>query len=323
MTAKNNALVLSAGRRVDLILTFQEALRRYFQAAEVYATDMDPEFSAACHFSDKWFRVPRVTNSNYIDFLKRLCIEHQIGLVVPTIDTELLLLARHRQEFKDLGIAVIISTPDLVAKCRDKRKTAELFDQLGIDKPAIYKPDNIQYPCFCKPYDGSSSIGAQTVLTEDMLTKEQLANDKNIFMELIGKEYIEYTIDAYYDKAGQLCCLVPRERIEVRGGEVSKGITRRNPVYDYLHSRLRNLSGAIGCITVQVFYNPGTESVKGLEINPRFGGGYPLSHSAGANYPEWLIKEYLLGEGIRFVDTWEPNMLMLRYDAKVIVRDSA
>ncbi|MEI8597182.1 hypothetical protein P4S64_04325 [Vibrio sp. M60_M31a] len=82
------------------------------------------------------------------------------------------------------------------------------------------------------------------------------------------------------------------------------------------------LKGARGCITFQLFVNEETESVKGLEVNPRFGGGYPLSNDAGAKFTDWLIKEYLQEEDIDFFDSWEPNLLMLRYDAKVLVHEN-
>lgn len=72
-------------------------------------------------------------------------------------------------------------------------------------------------------------------------------------MELIGKDYIEVTVDCYFSKDHELKCLVPRERIEVRSGEVSKGVTRKGLVYDYLFKRLRKIHGVVGCITVQLF----------------------------------------------------------------------
>lgn len=79
----------------------------------------------------------------------------------------------------------------------------------------------------------------------------------------------------------------PRERIEVRSGEISKSATRRNFVYDHLLAGLPGLAGARGCITLQRFANEATGRFAGIEINPRFGGGFPFSYSAGANYPGW------------------------------------
>ena len=322
MAINNNVLVLSAGRRVELVQIFREALTRLIPQAKVFATDLRPELSSACQIADRAFEAPRVTAPEYLNYLLDLCGQQSIGMLIPTIDTELNLLALNRERFEARGVHIVISSPELVAACRDKRKTADVFDSLQISQPAIYSKDDLHFPCFCKPYDGSCSVGALPLASAELLTPELLENEKNMFMELIGKDYREYTIDAYYDRNSRLCCLVPRERIEVRGGEVSKGATRKNFVHDYLYARLPFLEGARGCITVQVFANPITQSIKALEINPRFGGGYPLAEAAGANYPDWLIREYLLNESIPYFDEWESDLLMLRYDAKVIVHEN-
>lgn len=320
MSQKTNIMVLSAGRRVELLQAFQDALSAHDPEACVFAADLYPELSAACQVARRFFKAPRVTSPEYIGFLIETCHEERIGMLVPTIDTELLVLSEVRARFESEGIHVLVSDSALVAACRDKRMTTKLYDALGIDQPEVYSRTSPKIPCFCKPYDGSSGIGAMPILSERDLTEEVIANEKNMFMELIGKEYREYTVDCYYDRHGALKCLVPRERIEVRGGEVSKGITRKHFVYDYLIERLKRLDGARGCVTVQVFGNPETQRVKALEINPRFGGGYPLAQASGANFPDWLIREYFLGETVDFFDKWEENLLMLRYDAKVIVR---
>lgn len=322
MSSNRNILILSAGRRVELIQAFQQALTRHFPDAFVYATDICPNLSAACHIVDKAFTAPKATSCEYIDYLLDLCAQQGIGMIVPTIDTELSVTSKNRARFEASGVDLIVSSPELVAACRDKRNTARVFESLDISQPAIYDRSALNFPCFCKPFDGSCSIGARAIMTPEQLDSALLDDEKNMFMEFIGKDYREYTIDAYYDRQGELCCLVPRERIEVRGGEVSKGSTRKNFVYRYLKERLRRLAGGRGCVTLQVFANHETEDIKALEINPRFGGGYPLAHAAGADYPDWLIKEYYLGEKINFNENWENNLLMLRYDAKVVVHEN-
>ena len=321
LTNNKNILVLSAGRRVKLVEAFKSALNNHFPGAQVLATDMFPELSPACYMADDAIKAPRVTDPHYIDFLREICVSRQVGLLIPTIDTELLLLSQVRSDFESIGSCIAVSSSELVGDCRDKRKTAELFDELKIDQPKIYDRNEIRFPCFCKPYDGSCSQGAYALYSEDMLTQDLLDNQKNIFMELIGKEFCEYTVDVYYNSRGKLCCLVPRKRIEVRAGEVSKGVTHKDNVYDYLKPRLEKMQGALGCITAQFFFNAMTGEVKGLEINPRFVGGYPLSLAAGADFPDWMIREYLLGEEIVFFDEWQENLLMLRYDDHVIVND--
>ncbi|MCM8525223.1 MAG: ATP-grasp domain-containing protein, partial [Lentisphaeraceae bacterium] len=126
------------------------------------------------------------------------------------------------------------------------------------------------------------------------------------------------SLDAYYDKDSHLKCLVPRERIETRAGEISKGQTCKKYFYQNFKKHFEYLEGARGCLTIQVFYDYKTDQLKGIEINPRFGGGYPLSYAAGANYPEWLIKEYLLNQPLDFYEGWKEDLVMLRYDASII-----
>ena len=316
---KKNILLLSAGRRVELAQAFRSEITARSLVVKLFATEMRPEFSAACQVVDQSFKAPRVTDPVYIDYLLTTCLEWQIGLVVPTIDTELLLLSQNRERFASNGIHIVISNEDLVRVCRDKRLTADLFSKMGIASPQIYPKDKIQFPCFAKPYDGSCSIGALAIREPQMLSDAMAADEKMMFMELIEDGFDEYTVDAYFDRHGVLACFVPRQRLETRAGEVSKGVTRKHYVYEYLLEKLPALTGARGCITLQLFSNVKTGRFAALEINPRFGGGYPLSYSAGANYPGWLIDEYLLDRDISFLDNWESNLMMLRYDAKVLV----
>jgi carbamoyl-phosphate synthase large subunit len=317
----NNILITSAGRRVELVDSFKIESRKLDRESKVFCTDLNPELSSACQVADLYFRSPRVTSKEYISFLKQICTANSIVLIVPTIDTELLVLSEHREEFLELGVNIIISDTSLIQVCRNKNYTVDLLNNIDIETPIIYNVKNLSYPCFVKPYDGSCSVGAFALNDESMLTIEILENPKNMFMELVPESYDEYTVDIYYDKFGSLKSLVPRLRIETRAGEISKGLTSKGVVYDYLRDKLRNLKGVRGCITLQLFVNLKEKSFKAIEINPRFGGGYPVSYAAGANFPKMLIQEYILEKDVDFVDGWEDNLLMLRYDSKVLVHD--
>lgn len=316
--SRNNILISCAGRRVELLKYFKNSLIKISQDAKIFASDLNPNLSSACYFADDIIKTMPIGDDNYIDNLLTVCIKNDIGLIIPTIDTELLVLSQNTQLFLDNDIEIVISSPDLISKCRDKRITHDLFKKIGIQSPIIYEKSNIIYPCFCKPYDGSNSSGAKIIYSKNDLTSEIDKNEKNIFMELVSNDYKEYTVDAYFDRSQVLKCLIPRERIEVRAGEVSKGITRKNYVYDYLKDKLKLLEGARGCVTVQVFGDPISKDIKGLEINPRFGGGFPLGYSAGGTFPEWILNEYIQNIEIEFYDDWKDNLLMLRYDSMVI-----
>jgi carbamoyl-phosphate synthase large subunit len=312
-------LLLSAGRRVELLQGFRDARTRLAGDVRVLAGDCRPHLSAACQLADSAFMLPRISDPDYLPRLHALCRKEDVRLVVPTIDPELPVLAAAQQEFRDSGIELVISNRELVERCVDKRSTSGLFAELGIPTPEIYDRDAILYPCFSKPASGSSSDGALRCESADSVSPGMLADQGRIFMELIPADFDEITIDLYYDRNGELRCMVPRTRIETRAGEVSKGVTRRDWVYDLLWPRLVSMRGARGPVTLQLFARDQDRSASAIEINPRFGGGFPLSLSAGADFPGWLIEEYLLGSDVARFESWEPGLMMLRYDAKVLV----
>lgn len=318
MINNKNVLLLSAGRRVELLLAIKSEIKERGLNSRVLTTDLNPKMSAACHVADQAFAISRVTEEGYMDQLLELCEEQEVGLVIPTIDTELLGLSQARSRFAEKGIQLVVSDEELITKCRDKRRTAQFFASLGIDTPKLLDRSHLTFPCFAKPYDGSRSIGAAKLSQPTDLTETMRNDSKLMFMEYIDRSFDEYTVDAYFDRQGLLKCLVPRHRLEVRDGEISKGVTRKNHVYQYLQERLKKIQGARGCLTVQLFVKPDGQRYAALEINPRFGGGYPLSYAAGAKYPGWLIDEYLLSKEIPFFDGWETDLLMLRYDAQVL-----
>ena len=316
----NNILITSAGRRVGLVRAFQIELKKKFPFSKVYTAEANPEWSSACRISDDFFTIPRVDDENYIDSILELCIKKEIKLVIPTIDTELLILARAIKLFLLNKIQIVISDFDLITKCRDKRQTNFLFEALKITIPRVIDKSNPSFPLFIKPYDGSLSKDLYIINYKEELTESLLNNKKLMFMEYINpKDFYEYTIDAYYDKNSFLKCLVPRRRIEVRGGEISKGKTERLNFYNILKERLNFINGAKGCLTIQFFIGKVNCEIIGIEINPRFGGGFPLSYASGANYPEYIILEYMMNEPINFNDNWVENLVMLRFDSEVIL----
>ena len=317
---KYNILITSAGKRVALIKYFKETLNRYFPEAKVFITDMNPEMAPVSYVCDGSFKVPRVTSSEYPDVLLKICEENEIGMIIATIDTELLLLSDLKDKFMKKDIYVIVSDNAFVKICRDKRNTGAFFEEHGIRIPKEIDKYNPTFPLFAKPYDGSLSTDLHYIRTAEELTSEVLNNPKLLFMEYINKsEYNEYTVDMYYGKDNNVKCIIPRERIEIRAGEINKGRTAKNDIVNFVKERLKHIEGCVGCICVQLFFHPKTKDIVGIEINPRFGGGYPLSYACGGNYPELLIREYFLGEDFEYFDNWKDGMLMLRYDDAIFV----
>ncbi len=311
----NNILLTSAGRRVSLVKNFQDTLKAFNPNGKVFTTDMNPKLSSACQISDGYLKVPRVTGKDYLSILKAYCLEQKISIVVPTIDTELYILAQAKDDFLKEGIFIAISSTHVCETFYLKDSTEKFFIAMGFDTPkSIDDIRHCTYPIFAKLNNSSCSVGAQVVYT--LNTAEDLARDRNyIFQEYIQGD--EFTVDVFIDRYGNIISIVPRQRLEVRAGEVSKARTVKNQsIIQAVKELCKVLDGVYGCITIQLF-QAGSRIVF-IEINPRFGGGYPLSFHAGANFAEYLIKDHL-GEKLVYNEEWQDNMLMLRYDAEVIV----
>ena len=211
-----NILITSARKRVTLVKLFKKELKAVFPDAKVYTTDMNPTLAPAGYVSDKCFEVPRVTDEHYLECLIHICKENGVKLVIPTIDTELLLLASHKDDLKSHGIETIVSDLDFITACRDKRNTNGLFGNLHIRIPEPRDKFHPVFPMFAKPYDGSLSKDLFVIHRKEDLTAEILEHPKLIFMEYIDKtQYKEYTVDMYYGKDNKVKCMINRCGISV------------------------------------------------------------------------------------------------------------
>ncbi|MEA1953172.1 MAG: ATP-grasp domain-containing protein [Campylobacterota bacterium] len=315
----NNILITSAGRRVSLVKNFQDTLKKFNPNGKVFTTDMNPFLSSACQVSDGYLKVPRVTDKKYLEILKEYCVQNSISIVIPTIDTELDILAKAKEDFLKSNIFIAISSKEICDIFYLKDSTEDFFVSNNIDTPRqINDIANCNYPIFAKLNNSSCSIGAQIVYTPEIAKK--LSCDKNyVFQEFIQGD--EFTVDTFIDKYGEVISVVPRQRLEVRAGEVNKAkAVKDKDIINAIKDLCKILKGAYGCITIQLFKTD--DRIVFIEINPRFGGGYPLSPLSGANFAEYLIKDYLEID-LKYDENWIDGNIMLRYDAEVIINDNS
>ncbi len=331
--AKSKSAVLTSlsilftciGRRVSLLNSFRRAARQLKINASFFGTDTT-ELSSALQLCDKGFLVKPITHPDYIRQLLTIVKTNKVKLLVPTVDLDLKLLAKNKSKFTAMGCCVLISTPKVVDICQDKRKTYRFLLKNGFDTPVTISvrtasrtnrvgAGKLNWPCFLKPWDGYASRGNAVVKNR----KELLFFAKRV-PNPICQEFIdgtEHTCDVYVDFSMKVRCVVPRKRIEVRAGEVSKGQVAKHPVICSEAARLVETLGAgPGVITLQLFLTR-DDRIRFIEINPRFGGGVPLSIKAGANFPKWILQE-LLGKTTRIkFDGFKDRLTMLRYDGEV------
>lgn len=319
-----NILFTSSGRRVELIQHFKATYKKLGLDGLVVTADLKDN-SPAGKISDVHVLVPRVNDPNYINTLLGICEQYEIDLVIPLIDTELILLAENKHVFAERNIKLLISSVETHEICNDKILSTQFFEDAGFGVPKTYNIEEvlsekeILQPLLIKPANGSSGIGVNKVDTLEELAFFAKHLNNPILQELV--EGNEYTIDVYTDFEGNVLTTVPRLRIETRAGEVSKGKTIRNELLmDQAKKVVEALPSAFGCITVQCFLTKDNE-VKFIEINPRFGGGAPLSLQAGADYATYLLESVAYGESNFKLDNWTNNLLMLRYDAAIFIEE--
>jgi len=319
---ENNLGVLFTciGRRVSLLNSFRRAAKQLKINASFFGTDTT-ELSSALQLCDEGFLVKPTTHPRYIGQLLSIVKTSKVKLLVPTIDLDLKLLARNKRKFAAMGCRVLVSNPEVIDICQDKRKTYQFLVKNSFDTPvtmsirSALSKKRLNWPCFLKPWDGSA--GKQNTVVNNR--RELLFYAKRI-PNVICQEFIkgtEHTCDVYVDFCLKVRCVVPRKRIEVRAGEVSKAQVVKDPrIMSEAAILVETLGAGPGVITLQLFLTK-NDKVKFVEINPRFGGGAPLSIKAGANFPKWILQE-VLGKktNIRF-DGFKDDVIMLRYDNEV------
>jgi len=304
-----NVLLTCGGRRNYMVDYFRAALAG---RGEVCVADSSGD-APALHEADRAFVVPRVDHPDYIEHLLELCRRNEVGLLLSLNDLELPLLARHRDRFRRQGTVAVVSSPDVIETCFDKWSTARFLAACGVagprtfltlrDAQAALDARELALPLVIKPRWGSASIGIAYVEDPNDLAptcqfiRRQLA--RSILAEasagdlehaILIQERIagqEYGLDVVNDLDGRHVGTFARCKLAMRAGETDRAVTVRNAELDRLGAVIAQRLRHVGNLDCDVFLAEDRPYV--LELNPRFGGGYPFSHAAGADLPAALI----------------------------------
>ena len=321
-------LFTSIGRRVELVQAFRKAADELQIELRIIGADI-AEDAPALYFCDETKIVSRIRDINYIPELLEICEAEKVDCLIPTIDTDLLLLAENKQRFETIGTKVLVSEVDKVKICRDKNFTADYFVSLGLKSPlplnSVEKYEQamangtISFPVFIKPKDGSSSINAYKVENiDDLKLYAEKIKDYIIQPFISGKEY---TIDIFCDYEGKPIYITPRERLAVRAGEVLKTKITQDETMIAEMMKLVEDYKPCGQITVQLIQDEKTGDNYYIEINPRFGGGAPLSIKAGANSAKAVLK-MLNGEKLTYQEkAARDGAIYSRFDQSICVNE--
>jgi carbamoyl-phosphate synthase large subunit len=234
-------------------------------------------------------------------------------------DLDIRSLARQRAKFEAVGCSVMIGSEESIKLCRDKAAFQDVLSSAGLATIRTMTLEEFRtnpfYPCFVKPLRGSASVGTGVIAND----KELKAHVATFGELLVVQEYVpgqEFTVDVFRGRDGTVHCIVPRLRMVIRSGEVEKGITIRDKRVMEDAMKLAGLLGDVwGVFCCQCKREPDGPP-RFFEVNPRFGGGSPLSIAAGANLPRYVLQE-ILGMPIDKDIDFQDNLMMLRYDQAV------
>lgn len=316
-----NILLTSVGRRSYLVKYFKDALGNDGEVHVSNSSDMTPAFS----YADKSVITPLIYDDSYIEFLKQYCLENNITAIISLFDIDLPVLAKHKKEFKELGCEIIVSDTDFVNICNDKWETYKFLKENEIHCPATYidltsfseakNNGEIDYPVIIKPRWGMGSISVFQADNDEELfvlykkVRKEIAKtylkyeaQKDLDHSVVIQEKLcgqEYGLDIINDLNGKYQCTIVKEKFAMRAGETDCAKIVNNETLKCLGKNLSLKTSHVANLDCDVFVVESKAYV--LEMNARFGGGYPFSHAGGCNLPKAII-EWLLGNSVS-VDT--------------------
>lgn len=316
-----NILILSAGRRVELVERFKKARKNLNISGNIVAVDIS-NTAPAIYFADKYYLISQISDENYISEIIDICQKENIKLIVPTIDTELIKLSKNRSLIENSTNAkLLISNDEVIQICRNKNNTQRFFEKNGFGVPRQLSLEDIdnnnyEFPLFIKPEDGSSSIN-----TFKINNKKEL----DFFLEYIEKpivqefmQGVEYSVDVFCDFNSNPVTIVPRRRLATRSGEISKGMIDKDEDIIVDIKKMLQILQPIGHITIQCMKTE--KGIEYIEINPRFGGGAPMSIDAGANSCENLYR-LLIGESLEYNENYKDKYTFVRFDDGIMFNE--
>ena len=274
-------LFTCSGMRVDIVTAFREA------GATTIAVDVD-RYAPTLYKADRYALVGRIEEDGYIPSLRDLVRAHDVDVIVPLADMDQLKLARARDE---LDALVLLPDVDVVDRMSDKYAAHRLFEELGFDSPATYLrdeiPDDLEFPVLVKARRG---YGSRHIYRAHDRAELELALEYTPVESMVQGvcKGDEFSIDVICDLDGRCLNAIPRTMIESKGGESIKGMTVKDWELIELARRLAEAIPLKGVATVQCFRGPdGKHRI--TDVNPRFGGAFPLPQAAGGRYPELVL----------------------------------
>ena len=309
-----NVLILSASAKVLLVAAFREAVAPL--GGQVVAADVTPD-NAALLAADHAALLPRDDDPRFAPALIDLCRQQRIGLVVPTRDGELCLLARLADGLRTVGATALVAAAPALAMCQDKRRFVAFCQENGLPVPRTWAPGERPdaFPVFVRPICGAGGRDAGPIATAEAFDLATPGREMLVQERVRGQEY---TVDVLMDLAGRPLQAIARTRLALRAGEAVKSRVEDRPDLAALGLSICTRLGLVGHNVVQLFDTPAGPQL--IEVNPRFGGASNLAIRAGLDSPARIVQlltgrhtEAVASRPIRF------GLTMLRHASDLLI----
>jgi len=309
-----NILLSTIGRRSYIADYFRSAMN---EKCVIIGTtdrhDFDSEFTVGLLSCDKSFILPSVKSPDYVEALLKLCQQEKVNMMCSLFDMDCHILSDHLDKFQALGVTTFIPNRDVSDICFDKLKTHQFLEGIGVGSPATFctvedfLKSGTSYPVIIKPRYGFASLDMHFAKNE----QELLAffnSEVHIIQEMLGGQ--EHSFDILNDLNGEVLSCVIKRKLKMRAGETDQAITIKNDKLLDLALFVGKALGHVGPLDVDVFVDGDTFHI--LEFNPRFGGGYPLAHAAGARFPELMVEMACGRKPENIVGQYIENLVMVK-----------
>lgn len=317
-----NVLLTSAGRRSYLVRYFKNALAGRGRVLAANSADC-PSF----HVADGFVVTPLIYSDDYIPFLLDYCRREGVGLLIPLFDVDIPVLARKANLFESIGVRVVSPSPTVANICNDKLSTFSALSAASILTPltvtalddalVLLENGEISFPLVVKPRWGMGSIGLHIVYNERELRAACALVEGEVFRSYLkyesstgeGSSYIiqemvngdEYGLDVMCDLDSTFRGVSVKRKLAMRSGETDEAVVVDDQELVALGERMASAFPHPGNMDVDVIMSERGPVV--LEMNARFGGGYPFSHIAGVDLPAAIV-EWALGGDVPDSTLW-------------------
>ena len=306
-----NILLTSVGRRAYIIDYLRDVYKALGLKGSIIATNSDMN-TTAMSMADKAFESPLIYDEEYIPFLMDICKKEKIDILISLFDIDLMILAKNKGRFEALGVKVIVSKENIINICNDKFEMLKYLEKINMPVPktcidlaeALEEADFENNTYILKPRWGMGSLSifeAENKRELEVLYEKAKRSIQKSYLKFESKTDInrailiqekikgeEFGLDIFNNLDGKYITTTVKKKLAMRSGETDIAKVVENNALNDIGRKIGEDLKHIGNLDMDILISG--EKAYIIDMNARFGGGYPFTHSAGVNELEAIIR---------------------------------